>query len=1422
MAMLVAELIYFAQAMQSISISADIRIWTHLVQVFGLAYAGLLHVVEQQRAFVQVGSLLFFWLFTIFVKLGQLSSVAQASSATFSKAALVLTVVGLAGSFVIFCLSLLVPLRVRRIQLPIDDVAGLTNNSPVESANVFSRLTFSWMTPLMKLGFKKYLTEKDLWNLPRKDLASNVTDEFESTFSSTNGSLGWALFWCHAKPMALAFLFKVLSDLLAFTQPQILKMIIAFVDSYSLHTGDSAVPGYFYAISMFLVSVLQTAALHQYFQIAIEAGMRMRSQLSCVIYRKALVLSSDGRTNKTTGDIVNHMSVDTQRVSETMQFLLLIVSCPFQIVLCFVSLYSLVGWSFLAGLGVMVVMIPLNIVLANAMKKMQKTQMQNKDSRTRLMSEILNNIRSIKLYAWENTFMKRLAAVRNNKEVVMMKKIGMLLSVTNFTWSCAPFMVSCATFIVFVMTSDKPLTTEIIFPALTLFSLLQFPLAALPMVVSSCVEAVVAVGRLSKYLNSEELQPDAVIRKDAVENIGETSVSLQDVTLQWNKALAFGFDATLQDIDFIARKGELACIVGRVGSGKTSFLEGIIGNLHKSSGTITVHGSVAYVAQSAWIMNGTVKENILFGHRYDPHFYNLTLEACALVDDLKILPDQDNTEVGEKGISLSGGQKARLSLARAVYSRSDIYLLDDVLSAVDQHVGRHLIDNVLGPQGLLHSKTRILATNSITVLSRANTITMLQGGRITETGTLQECLAKKSALYSLMQEFGKSVDTGESSGQTSRDEVMLETEEDVADLPNVDSTIHQRKFSTVTLRRPSMASFTKPHGRVTDDETEPGSRKAEDAQQGKVKFEVYLEYAKASSWAWFSVYLVLLILSQIGSVAGSFWLKHWAEVNTKKNTNPDAGAYIGIYFALGVISSFFTVTSTLVLWIFCAIRAARILHDNMAEAVFHSPMSFFETTPIGRIMNRFSSDVFKVDEVLVRVISMFFRNGFQVIFVLIVISTGTPIFLVLIIPLTALYMYIQQYYLRTSRELKRLDSTTRSPIFAHFQESLGGISTIRAYGQGSRFTLENEWRVDTNQKAWFLYVSTNRWLAVRLEFIGSIIILASAYLGVMQCVNGSLSPGFLGLILSFSTQVTQSLNWVVRQTVDVETNIVSVERMLEYTRLPREAPEVIEGHRPPEHWPSSGRLELEHYSTRYRPGLPLILKDISMSIKASEKIGIVGRTGAGKSSLTLALFRIIEAAGGKIVLDNVDIASIGLHDLRSNLAIIPQDSQAFEGTIRENLDPEELYSDEKIWQTLQQIHLADFVSANPDKLNAKVQEGGSNLSTGQKQLMCIGRALLRPSHVLVLDEATAAVDVETDKLLQETIRKEFKDRTILTIAHRINTIMDADRILVLSDGHIAEFDTPDALIQRGPSSMFHSLVAEAGLLKDSSPAASSP
>ncbi|XP_048239473.1 ATP-binding cassette sub-family C member 2-like [Haliotis rufescens] len=781
-----------------------------------------------------------------------------------------------------------------------------------------------------------------------------------------------------------------------------------------------------------------------------------------------------------------------------------------------------------------------------------------------------------------------------------------------------------------------------------------------------------------------------------------------------------------------------------------------------------------------------------------------------------MLPAGDMTEIGERGINLSGGQKQRVSLARAVYNNDDIYLLDDPLSAVDSHVGKHIFDKVLSRNGLLAGKTRVLVTHGIHWLPEVDSIHVMTNGQISETGTYDQLLHQNGPFAQFLQK-----NLFESHDSDVSDPEFTEIEKKVFQrLESVESD-EETDEASVTLMKSLMKSTEVKQVELLKAK-EPVSESSklieeEQVETGKVTLNVFLAYGRAIG-LWTVVFsLIMYALFQVMSVMSASWLSKWTDDTSLNNLTllPSNSSgrleknnyYLGVYGVLGVAQTVFIMIFAF-LWNLRTVKASGILHMNMLRNVLKAPLSFFDTTPTGRIVNRFSQDIDTIDTSMPSTVEYAINTLLQVLSSIIVISFTTPIFLVVVVPLVILYYFIQRFYVTTSRQLKRLESKARSPIYSHFGETLSGASVIRSFQAQSRFIKESEDRVDTNQRFTFYASCALRWLGVRLEIIGNIIVFAASLFAVMS--RDTLSGGLVGLSISYAIEITVNLNLMVQLVSGVETQIVSVERVKEYTEIDSEAAWNVPEKRPNHDWPDSGVVKFLDYSTRYRDGLDLVLKGITCTVHSREKVGIVGRTGAGKSSLTLSLFRLIEAAGGEINIDGVDVSTLGLHDLRSKLTILPQDPVLFVGCLRGNVDPFNKYSDNQIWRALEQAHLKTFVETLPDGLEHECSEGGENMSVGQRQLLCLARALLKKTRILVLDEATAAVDMETDCLIQETIRSEFKECTVLTIAHRLNTVMDCDRILVLDKGCVCEFDTPSSLLQQ-PDSIFYSMAKAAGL-----------
>ncbi|KAJ2018312.1 hypothetical protein GGI14_002398 [Coemansia sp. S680] len=1428
----VAAELLFTAVMLPLSGVFNVLTISLLIQIAAYVVAIRLHYYEQTRARQSSDLLLLYWLTTIIVSLVVLRTDLGARYAPLvtHPAVRAARYTMLLSTIALFCAELW-PRKLAEYVLAEDgdeDVVSASRfgvRAPVEDANIFSRLTFSWMSPLLKLGRRKQVSEGDLWEIPSNIAPVNIAETFDTNWQyeidqgvQRSPSLIRALWKTLGAPFALAGALKLIQDVIQFLQPVFLSLLLGFVSS---HATDSPQPmsfGYFYAGSLLVLQGIQTLFLHQYFQLCMATGMKVKSSLTTAIFKKAMRLSNETRQEYTTGSISTLFSVDVERIGGVTDYAHIVWSGPLQIVLAVGLLYNTLGWSVFAGVAIMVVSIPLNGWISGRMRELQIGQMKNKDKRTSMIDEALSGVKVIKLYAWERMFLGKIQHVRESLELVSLSKYGQMVAWSMVSMSAVPFLVSFGTFLIYSVfdgVSHGPLTARLIFVSLALFNLLRFPLVMFPTMLTSVINANVALGRIHKLLTSDELDSESVTKLESVRrynrgpsaqegpgnNDKDVAVQVTDGSFRWSSKDLVQLD----NINFSTQSSEHLAIVGRVGSGKSSLLSALLGDMRKEKGNVVLCGHVAYVPQQPWIMNATLRNNVLFGLKYDESFYNRVIDACALRPDLDMLTAGDMTEIGEKGINLSGGQKARVSLARAVYARADVYILDDPLSAVDAHVARHLFDQVLGPAGLLKSRCRIHATNAIQFIGKCDSVLMLRDGQIAECGTVGDLMKKRGLVHGLIQEYGIADSaTPSTSGNVtpSGSVVQLTTLGSGPQGEHGDVSTQNRRSTLSLLPNASIAPIQRTGQlRVIADGGRGSLISEEVSAVGKVSVEAYIDYFRACTWSGIMMLVCGMLLNQGLLVLSNVWLKIWANANEINEHEDLPGQhstlyYISIYGILGLFSVVFAYSRSTVQWSVVAVRGGRTTHRNMLAAVFRSPMSFFDTTPLGRILQRFSKDQLSVDEVIPRTFGSWLQTFSTVLLSLTVIVVSMPAFGLVIVPMALFFFYLKNYFLETSRTLKRLDSTTRSPIYASFQEMLVGVSTIRAYGKSERFMAENLRKIDTNQRCVYPYLSLNRWLAVRLEFMSALIIFATAMLGVISLLYGKVDAGLVGLSVSYAMQSTQQINWMLRMECDLENSMCDYVRIQEYEQLTPEAPEVIEDNRPERSWPEQGMVEFKNYSTRYREGLSLVLKDVSFSVRPREKVGIVGRTGAGKSSLTLALFRIIEAAEGQILLDGKDIAQYGLFDVRSKLSIIPQDPVLFAGTVRENLDPFNTYSDQEIWRALEHARLADFVRTKDERLEFVVNQGGENFSVGQRQLICLARALLKRAKVLVLDEATAAIDPESDAIIQASIRKEFKDCTVLTIAHRLNTIIDSDRILVLDQGQVAEFDTPDALLAK--------------------------
>uniref|UniRef100_A0A8C2YGG5 ATP binding cassette subfamily C member 2 n=1 Tax=Coturnix japonica TaxID=93934 RepID=A0A8C2YGG5_COTJA len=1348
----------------------------------------------------------------------------------------------------------------------------IAEKNPEVTASILSSVTFEWYSRIVYKGHRKPLEIEDVWELKDKDRTQAISAAFQKNMKAAlrkaqeelekrkrkkrrrehdtehmngmskaqsqdvlvleerqpkkkkkkKGGKGdsshkdypkkWlmkALFKTFIGNLMMSVAFKLVHDVLVFVSPQLLKLLIAFVSDAEAFAWQ----GYLYSILLFLTAMLQSLCLQQYFNLCFQLGTNVRASLIAAIYKKALTMSSATRKESTVGETVNLMSADAQRFMDLANFVHQLWSSPLQIILSIVFLWLELGPSVLAGIAVMVLLIPINGFLVNKSKHIQVRNMKNKDERMKIMGEVLNGIKILKLFAWEPSFEKRINEIRAC-ELKNLLKFSYLQSVSIFVFSCAPFLVSLASFAVYVLVDENNvLDAQKAFTSISLFNVLRFPMAMLPMVLSSLVQTSVSKERLERYLGGEDLDTSSIHH----DSIPGSAVRFSEATFTWEQ----DGNPVIRDVTLDIKPGSLVAVVGAVGSGKSSLISAMLGEMENIKGHINIQGSLAYVPQQAWIQNATLRDNILFGSELDEARYQKVIKACALLPDLELLPAGDQTEIGEKGINLSGGQKQRVSLARAVYNDADIYILDDPLSAVDAHVGKHLFEHVLGPKGLLQKKTRILVTHSISFLPQVDNIVVLVAGAVSEHGSYSTLLANRGAFAQFLNSYGSQeesaaeettaavdLDGVEEQGDEGMEPCVEEGPDDVVTMTlKREASIHRKEF-TRSISKQSTTSVNKAQEEPIKIKGQKLIEK-ETVETGKVKFSMYLRYLRAVGLV-FSFCVAMSYVGEYAAYVGTnLWLSAWTDdaERYQNETYPvqQRDLRIGVFGALGVSQALFLFLAT-ILSSHGAMRASRIVHEQLLSNILRVPMSFFDTTPTGRIVNRFAKDIFTVDET----IPMSFRSWLNcfmgIISTLLMIALATPLFTIVIVPLGIFYYFVLRFYISTSRQLRRLDSVTRSPIYSHFGETVSGLSVIRAYGHQQRFLQHNEKTMDINQKSVYSWIISNRWLAIRLEFVGSLVVFFSAVLAVIS--KNSLEGGIVGLSVSSALNVTQTLNWLVRVSSELETNIVAVERVHEYTKVKREAPWVTDK-RPPHGWPSKGEIQFVDYKVRYRPELELVLQGITCNIQSTEKVGVVGRTGAGKSSLTNCLFRVLEAAGGKIIIDGLDIATIGLHDLRKNITIIPQDPVLFTGTLRMNLDPFDQYTDEEVWKALELAHLKAYVQELPERLQHIVSEGGENLSVGQRQLVCLARALLRKAKILILDEATAAVDLETDHLIQTTIRSAFANCTVLTIAHRLHTIMDSNRVMVMHAGKIVEFDSPEKLLQK--QSVFSAMAKDAGI-----------
>ena len=1447
-------------------------------------------------------------------------------------------------------------------------------------ASLLSVATFGWVDTIVWKGWKKPLEIEDVWNLLPTEKPMVVL----ATFRRYTKTTGLAIHLIKFFTWDLIFqqFWAALAGLFTFAPTLLLKAILEYVEDPATVPGSTA---WLYVVLLLVCSCIQGVADGQALWRGRKICIKLRTIMIGEIYAKTLrrKAASSGDTDMNpisskpvgegssvikkffkkifgkqekdsldsenanggtaqqkpedtqvnSGTIINLMSVDSFRVSEISSYWhFLIPTVPVQLVVAIYLLFRFLGWSAIAGICVMTAVMPLNLFFSNRFSYAHKRIMAATDGRIHTTNEVLQNVRIIKFFAWEDRFASKI----HDKRVVELAAVRYRFTL----WACAatmwfgvPMIITAFSFFLYTVVEKKPLVPSVAFTALSLFGLLRYPLDRLADMLAHVLESKVSVARCEKFLDEEETgKYDQLIPKS--ESSGGY-IGLKKATFSWGpkdespKADNAAFRMLDMDIEF--RKGGLNIVAGPTGSGKTSLLMALLGEMTLIDGSVYLPGGydratlkpaedgltecVAYCAQQAWLVNDTIKQNIVFASHYDEQRYRDVIYACALKRDLEVLESGDSTLVGEKGIVVSGGQKQRISLARALYSNARYILLDDCLSAVDSHTAQHIFEKCIqGP--LMKSRTCILVTHNIALcVPQADYVVALSNGKIASKGTPNQVMS--SGVLGEDATRSNPASRPNTRGH-SRAQSLAEMNGEASEING-----HANGKKDHTAGEPAAAQ--KQHKEVTDANT-----RTESKAEGAVDWRVIKLYLSCMG-PWYFWFLILLgfTAENLANVTTNVWIRQWANsyrtrsVETLGSENitsqptyfatwiapvnrlfltagrsdqlsvqmasprqVDVPYYLGLYIlfaALYILIALFRLGTMFK----GSLNASRALHSKLLDSVLRAKFKFFDTTPLGQIMNRFSKDLQSVDQDVAPTAAGVLQCLFSIVSIVVLISIITPGFLIAGALLTCLYIAIGTFYIQSSRDLKRLESTQRSPLYQQFGETLSGVTTIRAYGDERRFLDDNANRINSYNRPFIYLWAANRWLALRVDFAGALVSFFAATFIVLRI--GSIDAGAAGLSLTYALGFNENILWLVRLYAENEQNMNHVERLKSFLEVEQEAPAQKPEQRPAGNWPSKGAIRFEKYSTRYRADLEPVLKDLTIDIKAEEKVGIVGRTGAGKSSLALAVFRGLEADSGKIFIDNVDIGQIGLQDLRENLTIVPQDPTLFTGTIRTNLDPFGLFTDDEIFGALRRVHLIGSDSAKPAtnptakgltepneypassssafhdlestaieevdtaaattdlsapapirrsslsvppttgedgsglakvltntrenanvflNLSSPVAESGTNLSQGQRQLLCLARALLKAPRVLLMDEATASIDYATDAKIQDTLR-ELKGSTIITIAHRLQTIVDYDKVLVLEKGEVAEFGPPWELIAK-ENGMFRGMCEMSG------------
>ncbi|XP_042595951.1 ATP-binding cassette sub-family C member 9-like isoform X3 [Cyprinus carpio] len=1406
---------------------------------------------------------------------------------------------------------------------PAEDLQDLGVRFLQPFVNLLSKSTYWWMNPLIIGAHKRPIELKKIGKLPiamraltnYMRLKDSYEEQRKTEDPDKSPSIWKSMYRAFGGSILLSSTLRYMADLLGFAGPLCISGIVEHLDSSTEidrtnKTANMTFGVYFMsstellqntsvlAVLLFLALVLQRTFLQASYYVTIETGINLRGALLAMIYNKILRLSTSNMSmgEMTLSQINNLVAIETNQL---MWFLFLcpnLWAMPVQIIMGVILLYYLLGDSALIGAGVILLLAPVQYLIATKLADTQKSTLDYSTDRLKKTTEILKGIKLLKLYAWENIFCDRVEETRG-KELTSLKTFALYTSMSIFMNAAIPIAAVLATFVTHAYIEEVRLSPAKAFASLALFHILVTPLFLLSTVVRFAVKALVSVQKLSEFLQSDELGDDSWRNTEMSMSLevgkkykhhGDTKTinrkgryrmdnyeqpmrrqlrptETEDVAVQVNDGFfTWGSNlSTLSDINIRIPTGQLTMIVGQVGCGKSSLLLAMLGEMQTISGKVywsnlpgyeilfdgSISGhdnglsheelsknrySVAYAAQKSWLLNATVEENITFGSPFNKQRYKAVIDACSLQPDIDLLPFGDQTEIGERGINLSGGQRQRICVARALYQNTNIVFLDDPFSALDIHLSDHLMQ-----EGILKflqddKRTVVLVTHKLQYLIHADWIIAMKDGSVLREGTLKDIQTHDVELY----EHWKTL--------MNRQDQELEKETEMES-----QTTLERK----TLRR---AFYSREAKSQTDDEDEEEEVEEDDddnmstttSRRSKIPWKMCCRYLSSGGF----LMVFLMVLSKLAKhsvmVAIDYWLAAWTSSNphnqsladpfinaTNYTKNDDTQiaevthhclllfqmlslilyiivilkwsslgvlqhrSYVPVFIILcGAAIALCLITSLTVE--FLGVAAATNLHHNLLNKIIHAPIRFFDVTPLGQILNRFSADTNIIDQHIPQTLESLTRSTLLCLSAIGVIAFVTPAFLIALVPLMVAFYFIQKYFRVASKDLQDLDDSTQLPLLCYFSETAEGLTTIRAFRHEARFKQRMLELTDTNNTAYLFLSAANRWLEVRTDYLGAVIVLTAAVAAIWT----SSQSGLVGLGLTYALTVTNYLNWVVRNLSDLEVQMAAVKKVNSFLSTESENYEgSMDVSQVPKDWPQHGEIKIQDLCVRYDTMLKPVLKHINAYINPGQKVGICGRTGSGKSSLSLAFFNMVDVFEGKIVIDGIDICKLPLQTLRSRLSIILQDPVLFSGSIRLNLDPECTCTDDRLWEALEIAQLKNMVKALPGGLDAVVTEGGENFSVGQRQLFCLARAFVRKSSILIMDEATASIDMATENILQKVVMTAFADRTVVTIAHLVSSILEAEQVLVFESGTLVESDSaPNLLAQE--DSLFSILV----------------